>query len=177
MGPGPERRDLLKEAVKREEGREGALWLASFRDSVSNGPSKMSGKSRLERGFLTGQKKRATKMATKTIAEKQTPSKAGGMTCAFCKGTGKDPFGLLSPLSTCQVCSGTGKVKVDPPTAKCAFCNGTGVYLDKRLTCTACGGKGAVTVPKGAKTCSECNGSGQAPDGLPCLNCRGKGFA
>jgi len=96
------------------------------------------------------------------------------MKCAFCSGTGKDPFGLLSPLSKCQVCSGRGKVSVEPPTAKCAFCNGTGVYLDKRITCTVCGGKGMVTVPKGAKTCAECKGSGQAPDGLPCLACRGK---
>lgn len=111
------------------------------------------------------------------MAEKTITAKATGITCAFCKGLGKDPFGLLSPLATCQVCSGTGKVKVTPPTAKCAFCNGTGVHLDKRVTCTVCGGKGVVTVPKGAKTCSECNGSGQAPDGLPCLNCRGKGVA
>jgi len=111
------------------------------------------------------------------MAEKTITAKATGITCAFCNGTGKDPFGLLSPLATCQVCSGTGKVKVTPPTAKCAFCNGTGIHLDKRLTCTACGGKGMVTVPMGAKTCSECNGSGQAPDGLPCLNCRGKGVA
>jgi len=109
------------------------------------------------------------------MAEKTMTAKATDITCAFCKGTGKDPFGLLSSLATCQVCSGTGKVKVAPPTAKCAFCNGTGVHLDKRLTCTVCGGKGVITVPKGANTCSECNGSGQAPDSLPCLNCRGKG--
>ncbi len=95
--------------------------------------------------------------------------------CAFCNGTGKDPFGLLSPLATCQVCLGRGKVSVNPPTAKCAFCNGTGISPDKRITCTVCGGKGVVTVPKGAKTCPECKGSGQAPDGLPCLACRGKG--
>jgi len=116
-------------------------------------------------------------MATKTMAKKETTAKAAGITCAFCKGLGKDPFGLLSPLATCQVCSGTGKVRVTPPTVKCAFCNGTGVYVHKRLTCTVCGGKGMVTVPKGAKTCSECNGSGQARDGLPCLACRGKGVA
>ena len=109
-------------------------------------------------------------MAKKIKAEKATEIK-----CAFCKGTGKDPFGLLSPMSICQVCLGRGKVKVTPPTAKCAFCNGTGIYLDKRITCTVCGGKGVVTIPKDAKTCTECKGSGQAPDGLPCLNCRGKG--
>jgi len=26
------------------------------------------------------------------------------ITCAFCKGKGKDPFGLLSKLADCQVC-------------------------------------------------------------------------
>ena len=97
--------------------------------------------------------------------------------CAFCKGTGKDPFGLLSPLSICQVCSGSGKVKVTPPTIECAFCKGTGIYPGKRLTCTVCGGKGVVTIPKDAKLCTICKGTGQAPDDLPCLNCHGKGVA
>ena len=31
--------------------------------------------------------------------------------CAFCKGTGKDPFNLLSELATCQVCGGKGVIK------------------------------------------------------------------
>jgi len=31
--------------------------------------------------------------------------------CAFCSGSGKDPFDLLSPLSHCLVCSGTGQVE------------------------------------------------------------------
>jgi len=97
------------------------------------------------------------------------------ITCAFCNGSGKDPFELLSPLSICQVCSGTGKVTVVPPVAKCAFCNGTAVFHDRRLTCTVCAGKGMVTVPEDAKTCPECKGTGEAPDGLPCLSCRGKG--
>lgn len=108
------------------------------------------------------------------MVKKKTTAEAG-ITCAFCNGTGKDPFEILSSLSICQVCKGTGKVRVTPPTAKCAFCNGTGTYLNKRITCTVCGGKGVVTVPKGAKTCPECKGSGQAPDSLPCLNCKGKG--
>jgi len=38
--------------------------------------------------------------------------------CAFCKGTGKDPFDLLSKLSTCQVCGGKGKVEVKEPMIK-----------------------------------------------------------
>ncbi|MBA3062318.1 MAG: hypothetical protein FP833_05080 [Atribacteria sp.] len=109
------------------------------------------------------------------MAKKIKVGKATEIKCAFCSGTGKDPFGLLSPLSICQVCLGRGKVKIIPPTAKCAFCDGTGIYPDKRLTCTVCGGKGVVTMPKDAKLCTICNGTGQAPDGLPCLNCHGKG--
>lgn len=33
--------------------------------------------------------------------------------CAFCNGTGKDPFGLLSILATCQACRGSGEVTVN----------------------------------------------------------------
>ena len=41
--------------------------------------------------------------------------------CAFCKGTGKDPFDLLSELATCQVCGGKGKVDIIEPAIKCVF--------------------------------------------------------
>jgi len=111
------------------------------------------------------------------MAKTKTMTAKGGMTCAFCNGKGKDPFGLLSPMSDCQVCSGTGKVTVDQPTRKCAFCKGTGIHFDQRLTCTVCRGKGTVTVASGAKTCSVCKGTGKGQDGLPCLSCRGKGVA
>ena len=30
------------------------------------------------------------------------------LTCAFCQGKGRDPFGLLSVLSTCGACCGAG---------------------------------------------------------------------
>lgn len=107
----------------------------------------------------------------------QTTSAKTRITCAFCNGTGKDPFDLLSELAACQVCEGTGKVKVEEPVIKCAFCEGTGVYHDSRVTCTVCGGRGMVTAPKGGTIqCSECNGTGAAMDsGLPCLKCKGKG--
>lgn len=99
--------------------------------------------------------------------------------CAFCKGTGKDPFDLLSEHSACQVCKGTGKVEVAEPAIKCAFCKGTGVYpAGARITCTVCNGKGMVTVTgKGAtEECPKCRGAGAAKDsGLPCLKCGGKG--
>ena len=45
------------------------------------------------------------------------PLEGGGRTmrevaCAFCGGRGKDPFGIMSWLSTCCVCGGTGVVQV-----------------------------------------------------------------
>jgi DnaJ-class molecular chaperone len=97
--------------------------------------------------------------------------------CAFCKGTGKDPFDLLSNLASCQVCGGRGKVEVMEPAIKCVFCKGTGVYHDTRLTCTVCNGKGMVAAVKGAtKECPKCKGAGATADsGLPCLKCGGKG--
>jgi len=97
--------------------------------------------------------------------------------CAFCKGTGKDPFELLSELATCQVCHGAGKVEVKELVIKCIYCKGSGVYHNTRLTCTVCNGKGVVTAPKGpTEWCPECEGTGTAIDsGMPCLNCRGKG--
>ena len=66
--------------------------------------------------------------------------------CAFCKGTGKDPFDLLSNFASCQVCGGRGKVEVMEPAIPCAFCKATGVYPHTRITCTVCNGKGMVTV-------------------------------
>ena len=99
------------------------------------------------------------------------------ITCAFCKGKGKDPFDLLSELAACQVCGGTGKIEVEGPVIKCAFCKGTGVYHDSRVTCTVCGGKGVVTAPKGQTIqCPDCEGTGATMDsGMPCLKCQGKG--
>lgn len=96
--------------------------------------------------------------------------------CAFCGGTGKDPFELLSLLSECQVCVGKGKVTITEPARECAFCRGTGIYRDQRLTCTVCGGRGAVTVPQWVETCPHCHGRGTAPyEYLPCGVCGGTG--
>ncbi len=108
----------------------------------------------------------------------QTTSATAQITCAFCKGKGKDPFDLLSELAACQVCNGTGKIEVEEPAIRCAFCRGTGVYYDSRITCTVCGGKGSVTAPKGeAIQCTECKGAGVATDSrMPCLKCKGKGI-
>ena len=102
--------------------------------------------------------------------------------CAFCNGTGKDPFGVMSKLATCQVCGGTGRVKLHPPTALCAFCRDTGVYDNARLTCTTCDGVGTVEIPVNAVPCPDCGGTGRSADGsnqaesaLSCTRCGGKG--
>ncbi len=98
--------------------------------------------------------------------------------CAFCKGTGKDPFNLLSPLAKCQVCVGRGVVAVTEAAIKCAFCKGTGVYPGRRLTCTTCGGKGRAAVFEPFDICRKCNGLGASSnEGLPCVDCGGTGVA
>lgn len=98
--------------------------------------------------------------------------------CAFCQGKGRDPFGIMSPLSVCSVCGGTGTVSVKTPRVRCAFCRGIGVYPRSRLTCTACGGAGMSTVPEPNKTCPHCLGTGMEPHSearFYCLTCRGTG--
>jgi len=107
----------------------------------------------------------------------QTTSATAQIPCGFCKGTGKDPFDLLSEHSTCQVCKGTGRVEVKEPAIKCVYCRGSGVYHNTRVTCTVCNGKGVVTAPENpTEWCVECGGTGRAVDSaMPCLECRGKG--
>jgi len=68
--------------------------------------------------------------------------------CAFCRGKGKDPFGL-SELSNCPICHGKKTVKVTKPYEKCKACGGTGVYIRSHLYCWPCRGKGIV--PKGSQ--------------------------
>jgi DnaJ-class molecular chaperone len=102
--------------------------------------------------------------------------------CAFCRGAGKDPFGLMSPLALCQVCGGRGTHVLHAPVARCAFCGGAGVYPHLRNTCTACQGVGQIEVSADAALCPRCGGSGRAADAkwpdspLPCSHCRGRGW-
>lgn len=96
--------------------------------------------------------------------------------CAFCRGSGKDPFGIMSWLSSCCVCGGRGSVRVEAPFERCAHCNGTGAV--KTLTCTVCRGKGVLrAIPSPTKLCPRCLGSGDdwASPALDCLTCRGRG--
>jgi DnaJ-class molecular chaperone len=41
--------------------------------------------------------------------------------CAFCRGTGRDLFGIMSALSTCCVCGGTGTVSIEISYVRCNF--------------------------------------------------------
>ena len=97
--------------------------------------------------------------------------------CAFCGGSGKDPFGILSHLSTCCVCSGRGITKIEAPYRRCAHCRGSGAI--ETLTCTVCRGKGFVPAAAGPTTvCIECKGTGDdaSAPAMDCLRCRGRGW-
>jgi len=113
--------------------------------------------------------KEATKKKTDT-------TKKENVTCSFCGGTGRDPFNIMSHLSTCCVCHGKGIVEVESPYEACAHCRGTGAI--KRLTCTACGGKAFVVAATGPTVpCPECGGTGDDPSAppMPCVKCHGRG--
>ena len=116
----------------------------------------------------------------KTIAKKKAvPSRPmTEVKCAYCQGTGKDRWGLMSVLADCQVCKGKGTVQIEEPYEQCPVCKGTGVERNKRLTCMACKGKGVLHIEEGMKTCPECGGSGKTGStGLRkyCLKCKGTG--
>ncbi|MFQ5875561.1 MAG: hypothetical protein ACE5JL_17430 [Dehalococcoidia bacterium] len=95
--------------------------------------------------------------------------------CAFCRGKGKDPFGVMSDLSTCCVCGGKGTVACVEPYVACRACSGTGVEPFTRLTCLGCKGKGVMAVAHPSETCPLCKGAGLRTSHLYCLRCHGAG--
>ena len=114
---------------------------------------------------------------TTATAKRKPAGDSATVKCAFCKGTGKDPYELMSKLSGCPVCNGHGTVEVEKPTVSCMSCRGTGKQRHTRLTCSACGGTGLISLTGPTKTCSQCGGSGRQPDSdLPCSHCRGAGL-
>ena len=110
-----------------------------------------------------------------TATEMTTVEGWGDLTCAFCQGKGRDPFGLLSVLSTCGACRGAGKVRVKEPHVPCRACGGRGVQPFTRLACLACGGRGVQTIPEPVETCPVCKGTGFDGLHLYCLRCHGAG--
>lgn len=108
------------------------------------------------------------------VAKKRRSGTVNEVVCGYCRGTGKDPFGVMSPLSTCQVCGGSGHGKVHPPTERCKFCGGSGVHPGSRQTCLACKGVGVVEAHAGRDVCPDCGGGGKAGV-FYCPTCRGQG--
>lgn len=98
-----------------------------------------------------------------------------GVVCAFCKGKGTDPYGIMSWQSTCYVCHGKGTVAVMGPHVPCRYCEGSGSH--KTFSCPACRGAGVVPmIPGPTKRCPACEGRAyEISSGLPCLGCRGSG--
>jgi len=97
--------------------------------------------------------------------------------CAFCSGEGRDPFGIMSRLSSCCVCGGKGAVQVLAPHVRCAHCGGTGAI--RTLTCSVCRGKGRLSAPVGPTVlCTVCRGTGDdaSEPAMECLRCRGRGW-
>ena len=105
---------------------------------------------------------------------------AGGsraIKCAFCKGTGRDPYDILSKLSNCQVCKGHKTVEVETPFVACLYCRGTGRQRHTRLTCSSCRGKGVITLAGPTGPCPKCGGAGREPEAdLACSRCKGAGL-
>lgn len=117
-------------------------------------------------------------MARKVRATRKEPAIKKEMVkvkCAFCQGTGRDPFGILSPLSNCSVCGGKGVVKIAKPYVTCRACDETGIQPFTRLTCLACSGKGVISVAEKTETCPVCSGAGADTQNRYCLRCHGSG--
>jgi len=99
--------------------------------------------------------------------------------CAYCQGTGRDRWELLSPLSLCSACGGRGSQLVQAPYRTCAHCAGDGAHPHLRVTCTTCHGLGVVYVAADAVPCGRCGGRGVDPQSeidLACLLCGGSGW-
>lgn len=96
--------------------------------------------------------------------------------CAFCRGTGRDPFGVMSVLSNCPVCGGRRTVRVKVPSVPCRACRGTGVQSSTRLPCNGCGGRGLIHVEEPTETCPLCKGTGVGGGRSYCLRCDGAGL-
>ena len=106
------------------------------------------------------------------------PRDLAAVKCAYCRGRGKDPFGVPSRLSSCGVCGGSGVVEVEAPYRPCAFCSATGIRPHSRLNCTACKGVGVIPVEEPVETCPACGGKGRDGRGdlhLYCAACGGAG--
>lgn len=96
------------------------------------------------------------------------------ITCAFCRGLGRDPF---ETVATCPVCHGMKEHYILKPFSDCAYCKGTGIEFGTQGTCLSCHGRGKVSHHRGKlKICKECRGTGMEHEsGLTCAKCHGSG--
>ncbi len=109
-------------------------------------------------------------------AELTSQSRTTQIPCAFCRGTGRDPFEIMSALSRCGVCGGRAVTTVSVPYMRCAHCGGRGSV--KTFSCTVCHGRGVVSAMEGPTVlCPDCRGSGDdaSDSALECLTCHGRG--
>ena len=122
--------------------------------------------------------KTATAKRQSGVSTSKKPSGAcKTVQCAFCSGTGRDPYRILSKLSDCPVCKGHKTVEVKTPVVACLYCKGTGRQRHTRLTCSACRGTGVITLPGPTAACPKCDGRGRELEAdLPCSRCRGAGL-
>ena len=122
-------------------------------------------------GTATTERKSGVSTSKKPAGECKT------ITCAFCGGTGRDPYRVLSRVSVCPVCKGHKTVEVKTPVVGCLYCKGTGRQRHTRLTCSACRGAGVITLPGPTAACPQCGGGGREHEAdLPCSLCRGAGL-
>jgi DnaJ-class molecular chaperone len=116
------------------------------------------------------------KQSSEKLPQGTPPGETAEVRCSFCRGSGKDPFGIMSWMSNCCVCAGKGVVRVKAPYRPCPHCRGTGAV--KTFTCTVCRGTGYVPlIPGPLLVCPECRGSGDdVASALACMSCRGLGL-
>ena len=136
--------------------------------------------SRVQSGFY----KRPEENEMSTMTKRRKPrehavaaDKTTTIKCAFCSGTGREPYRILSRISDCPVCKGHKAVEVKTPVVACLYCKGTGRQRHTRLTCSACRGAGVITLPGPTAACPQCRGGGREREtDLPCSLCKGAGL-
>jgi DnaJ-class molecular chaperone len=117
------------------------------------------------------------KQSSEKLPQGIPPGETAQVRCSFYRGTGKDPFGIMSWMSNCPICLGKGVVRVKAPYRPCPHCRGTGAI--KTFTCTVCRGTGYVPRPAGPTlVCPECGGTGDdmGDPAMACMTCRGLGL-